>query len=203
MPFSQENAKHISDCVQKIFDLLPSLFRDHIRTLNIITFLLKNIALLLVLEVARWYSLDSVNQMCYWDSTLLFWRVGIKLFHGAFLRFMSGPKCEGEIINQENKEGVNLSPKYSTINFAVPNLSAIQAVAVKQNLPTEIKPGIIPWGIELKAKADTQVSYVLSVDGKKVSPGLTYESGDENLFGYETPNLQERQDPCLNQGMQI
>lgn len=28
-------------------------------------------------------------------------------------------------------------------------------------------------------------SYVLSVDGKKLAPGLTKESGDIDLFGHE------------------
>lgn len=45
----------------------------------------------------------------------------------------------------------------------------------------QIQPGLIEQAIQIKPKTDT---YVLSVDGKKLAPGLTKDNGDIDLFGY-------------------
>jgi hypothetical protein len=49
--------------------------------------------------------------------------------------------------------------------------------------PKEIPQGIITSTLELKSKEN---SYILSVDGKKLAPGLNENSGDQDLFGHET-----------------
>ena len=47
-----------------------------------------NIALLLLFDVVRWYSLGNTKTMTYPETTKLFWRIGMKLFHGSFLNFI-------------------------------------------------------------------------------------------------------------------
>jgi hypothetical protein len=47
------------------------------------------------------------------------------------------------------------------------------------DFPKEIPPGIITSTLELKSKEN---SYILSVDGKKLAPGLNENSGDQDLF---------------------
>ena len=143
---------------------------------------LDNIALLLLLEVARWYSLDNTSNMFYWPTTQLFWKVGYKLFHGRFLRFMQGEKNEGTEVSGTEEPGAH-NPTLSSINFAVPNTSTIRNFQDGVDLPQEIKPGIIHENIDLRASGKD--SLVLSVDGKKVSPGFTKDFGDVDLFGHE------------------
>ena len=55
-----------------------------------------NSALLLLFGVVKWNSLVSTKTMTYPDSTKLLWRIGMKLFHGSFLNFMSGMKNKGQ-----------------------------------------------------------------------------------------------------------
>ena len=56
-------------------------------------FPLDNIAFLLFLDVVRWLSLEeTATRMRYSDEVKCFWRTGLRLFHGRFLRFMGGPK---------------------------------------------------------------------------------------------------------------
>ena len=100
---------------------------------------------------------------------------------------MSGGKSEGQIIENSGTDN-SLSPQDSQINFAVLSIEKLRNYrhSVLDLLPAEIQPGIIPQAIDLKQSQGQ--SYVLSVDWKKVSPGLTEEHGDENLFGHESPN---------------
>ena len=79
---------------------------------------LDNIPLLLLLEVARWYDLSNTSVMHYWPSTLLFWKIGYKIFHGKFLRFMQGLKNEGTEIS-------SLEP-----GMHIPQLSHIKTVNI-------------------------------------------------------------------------
>ena len=39
-----------------------------------------------------------------YPETVQFWRIGQKLFHGRFLRFMSGPKSQGQIVQGQLTE---------------------------------------------------------------------------------------------------
>ena len=99
---------------------------DFINLLKLIaadTFPMKNISFLLLLEVARWYALTNTNLMHYRDETMLFFRVGMKLFHGAFVRFMSGGKSEGQQIGHDSTTSQN--PQNTIINFAVPSISLL------------------------------------------------------------------------------
>ena len=53
---------------------------------------------------------------------------------------------------------------------------------VEVDKPKEILPRVINQAIEMKPKTK---SYVLSVDGRKLAPGLNSMCGDQDLFGHE------------------
>ena len=57
-------------------------------------FPLNNIAFELFLDIVEWFDKDESRQMRY---SQLFW-LGRKLFGGRFIRFMSGPKNESDIL---------------------------------------------------------------------------------------------------------
>lgn len=157
------------------------------------SFPMKNIAYLLFLDVVRWYSSESTTTMRYDDVVSRFWRTGYKLFHGRFLRFISGPKNRGEIIINDSKRGC-FNPAESEINFAVP----IQKVKKKMEgpmPPDDIKPGILQHMIHLIAEqSSTLKTYKLCLDGKKINGSTTGILGDVDLFGHEQKlTLREKQ----------
>jgi hypothetical protein len=59
---------------------------------------LNNIAFELFLDIVEWFDKDESRQMRYSPSTLQFFWLGRKLFGGRFIRFMSGPKHESDIL---------------------------------------------------------------------------------------------------------
>jgi len=112
-----------------------------------------------------------------------FWKVMYRLFHGKVLRFMSGIKSAGQVIKDVSSKG-SYDPQTTSINFAVPNTNSIcQFNTTETKIPGELPPGIIYQAIELKSSSDN--SYVLSVDGNKIAPGLTEKNGDQDLFEHE------------------
>ena len=61
-------------------------------------FHLNNIAFELFLDIVEWFDKDESRQMRYSPSTIQFVWLGRKLFGGRFIRFMSGPKHESDIL---------------------------------------------------------------------------------------------------------
>jgi hypothetical protein len=61
-------------------------------------FPLINIAFELFLDIVELFDKDESRQMRYSPSTLQFFWRGRKLFGGRFIRFMSGPKNESDIL---------------------------------------------------------------------------------------------------------
>ena len=61
-------------------------------------FPLNNIAFELFLDIVEWVDKDESRQMRNSPSTLQFFWLGRKLFGGRFIRFMSGPKHESDIL---------------------------------------------------------------------------------------------------------
>lgn len=106
----------------------------------------------------------------------------VRLFHRKALGFMSGLKSTGQtLVATETKSYYDL--RKTAINFAVPNSNAVSNFSnVELDLPRELPTGIIEKPIKMK---NTDISYVLSVDGNKLAPGLNAESGDQDLFGFE------------------
>ena len=95
------------DCREEFKSLIPDIvahlhsgallpdFMTFVRQIGNGMFPLNDFALLLVLEVARWFAVGTTNSMWYWTKTKVFWLVGLKLVHGSFIRFMEGGKSEG------------------------------------------------------------------------------------------------------------
>ena len=89
------------------------------------TFPLDNICYLLFLDLVTWFDQPITSKMRYFRSeTKKFWEVGYRLFRGKFLRFMSGPRNQGQIIDGSTSRG-NCTPTTSKINFAVPSMQAL------------------------------------------------------------------------------
>jgi hypothetical protein len=106
-----------------------------------------------------------------------------RLFYGKVLRFMFGIKSAGQVIKDVSSKG-SYDPQTTSINFAVPSTNSIcQFNTMETKISGELPHGIIYQAIELKSSSDN--SYVLSVDGKKIAPGLTERNGDRYLFGHE------------------
>jgi hypothetical protein len=61
-------------------------------------FPLNNIASEFFLDIVEWLDKDESRQMRYSPSTLQFFWLRKKLFGGRFIRFMSGPKNESDIL---------------------------------------------------------------------------------------------------------
>ena len=188
--------------IQEGIKLIPSLFEclhahallnDFLTLMRLIAggkFPVDDIAFLLLLEVARWFGNSHTSQMHYSEETKLFWKIGYKLFHGKFFRFMSGCENKGTEISEDETRG-NHDPQSSSINFAVPANATVRNFQVGVTVPKEVPPGVIQTALEMRSGEDT--SFILSVDGKKVSAGLTDAFGDEDLWGYEKPSsIKER-----------
>jgi hypothetical protein len=80
----------------------------------------QNIGFLLFMDIVKWYATDETSEMRYSSEVKRFWRVGMKLFKGKFLSFMSGLKNKGQASNSIYDPGKCRSSD-SKINFAVPS----------------------------------------------------------------------------------
>ena len=69
------------------------------------TFSLHNICYLLFLDIVGWFSCDSTTHMRYGHETVKFWQIGYRLFHGKFLRFMSGIRNFGQVWDGTSERG--------------------------------------------------------------------------------------------------
>ncbi|MEW8542406.1 MAG: YqaJ viral recombinase family protein, partial [Candidatus Thiodiazotropha sp.] len=155
-------------------------------------FPLDNIAFLLFLDVVRWFDCDTSVTMRYEPVVKKFWRIGYKLFHGKWLRFMSGPKNKGEIVKSSTKRGL-FDPRNSKINFAVP----YQKIRDSTEGPVsacDIKPGILSYLLDKYAEQASKIqTFKLCFDGKKINAAIKGEQGDIDLFGFDgPPNIGER-----------
>ena len=102
------SGKEIPECdsesieVNDMIDLLPNVLKSledvgqkesFLKFMGLIaseTFPLHNICYLLFLDIVEWFSCDSTTHMRYGHEIVKFWQIGYRLFHGKFLRFMSG-----------------------------------------------------------------------------------------------------------------
>ena len=146
-------------------------------------FPLDNIALELFLDVVKWFSISSTTLMRYHRSSKAFWRLGYVLFHGRFLRFMSGFKNISSIINGESCRG-RYCPVDSRINFAVPDV--INLNKLDSNKKLNIGTDVIQEALDQIATNCADKTYKICFDGKKINSSLN-ESGAIDLFGFEGP----------------
>lgn len=187
--------------IKLIIDLIPSVL-DTLKQHNQVDAFIKfnkllagnkipmtNIAYLLFIDVVEWFSNENTHQMRYSDEVKQFWRIGLKLFKGKFLRFMGGWKNQGQNANGCTK------PEDSVINFAVPHRNSLEDTGLGAKLKY-VKPAILQEMIELVSNSDPQQlkTFKLCVDGKKINVGAQNQNfGDVNLWGFEgSPTLSER-----------
>ena len=206
-PYIMEEVDEHDDVYEELVSLLPGVldtlracnktdeYLAFNRLLNDKKFPVSNIAFLLFLDVVRWLSLDrSTTFMRYSSDVKLFWQTGLRLFHGRFLKYMSGPKNQGQIINSETSQG-NYDPQESKLNFAVPDRRVLQD---EEKIITDNKPGIFHSMIDVVSQADSdqQLTYKLCVDGKKINP---CSSGEVDLWGFENVPTYEQKQKRLNE----
>ena len=128
---------------------------------------LDNICYLLFLDLVEWYSSEDKNtsRMRYkFPATTQFWQVGYRIFHGKFIRFMSGTKNLGQIISNNTDKGY-FDPNASSINFAVPSLTTLHK-RLENN--SEYLPGVNLVLIEDIRNHYDGLPMVLGVDVKRL-----------------------------------
>ena len=125
--------------------------------------------------------------MRYSPEVKMFWRTGLKLFRGSFLRFMGGQKNKGQVINSEATPGL-YTPHDSKVNFVVPDRRMLKEDSL---IMTEKKPAILHNMIDVISKNDHQqyLTYKICVDGKRINPT---SKGEVNMWGYEASPTYEQ-----------
>lgn len=135
-----------------------------------------------------------------YPETLQFWRIGQKLFHGRFLRCMSGPKNQGQILQGATYRGL-YDPQESTVNFAVPSTSILRKMNPFEK--DSLKPGMFDTILSNLAELDNGNTYKLAVDAKKISKGRGKIMGDVDLFGFEQISLTEKQEKKMTKKARV
>ena len=174
LPGAIENMEKIGR-KQDFISLLNSLKCGHLDN---------NIALHLLLDVARFYSKDDIRQMKYPEESIQLWLTVKNIFKGRTINFFQGYKSH-VLVNSWH-------PTDSRINFAAPDVKVLQDESRKYRIDAE-KPGILHIPLQAFAEAKGEVHVKLSIDGQKVASGLG-QMGEEDLCGHKTaPTLSERQ----------
>jgi hypothetical protein len=201
LPSSNDGLDTDTDVLEELYAILPTVLRNldevgqkesFTKFVNLIksgNFPLQNICYLLFLDLVEWHSCGTTSLMRYRPESMKFWQIGYRLFHGKFLRFMSGPRNLGQVLDCSSEKG-SLNPLESKVNFIVPSRNNLY----KQDDRT---PGFYP-GINESALLSISSHYgnkplKLSVDGKKISRGKCKNIGDVDCWGYEaSPTLEEK-----------
>ena len=153
----------------------------------------QNIGFLLFMDIVKWYATDETSEMRYSSEVKRFWRVGMKLFKGKCLRFMSGLKNKGQVSNSIYVPGKCRSSD-SKVNFAVPSRQILDGMKAPVDAS---KPGILTDMIDTISESDPKQlnTYKLCVDGNNINSGIYNQKPcDINMWGNETlPTLNERE----------
>ena len=70
------------------------------------SFPFENIAFFLFMDVYRCLSCKNTSRIWYSDKVKHFWRIGYRLFHGKWLKFMSGPKIKETLTTGQSDKGI-------------------------------------------------------------------------------------------------
>ena len=70
------------------------------------SFPFENIAFLLFMDVCRVLSCKNTSRIRYSNKVKHFWRIGYRLFHGKWLKFMSGPNITGTLTTGQSDKGI-------------------------------------------------------------------------------------------------
>ena len=109
-------------------------------------FEMDNIVFLLLMERVRFQNLDNTVAMRYGRKTKLFWTIVYRLCKGTGLKFFSGSKNWGQVVNKTSEKN-RYSPDIACINFAVPDEKVLRDY--RHELPKIIPPGKIHQSLEL------------------------------------------------------
>lgn len=121
------------------------------------------------------------------EQTLNFWKVGYRLFHGKFLRFMAGPSGSGQVVSGEHQQG-DCSALNSRINFAVPSKSTLN-----EDKLIPLYPGVFTESMKTLSENLGSKVIKLGIDGKKIARGKGSQAGDIDCWGFEqVPTLKDR-----------
>ena len=188
----KETLKEFMCLIPKVVEVLSKegLNKEFLNLLELVakdSFPMDNIAFLLWLEVVKWFKCNmSTTTMRYSKETKTFWKLGYRLFGGRFVSFMTGFKNNNQIVQNVSNPGL-FDPMKSDINFAVPDVKTLSAYnPYSLELGSGVRsPGIAHQVIELLSRNSTNKSYCVTFDGKKLKSGLTSESGDVDLIGFE------------------
>ena len=146
-----------------------------------------NIVFVLLMERIRFQSCSNTIGMCYCGLTKKFWMIVYRLCKGVGLKFFSGEKNWGQVINKSTSKS-KYSPTKSKVNFAVPDEKILRNY--NSLLPKDIQPGKTESCLNLLTN---KKDIIIMGDGKMVMKGLTTNfERDVNLFGHEKePNLND------------
>ena len=200
--------KHLENCIKEIkeSDFLDRLFNklQKVGLLNdFTTFLhnlesgklpMDNIVFILMMDRVRFQNCGNTVRMRYGKKSKMFWTIVYRLCKESGLKFFSGSKNWGQVVNNECGKSKYFRDT-AKLNFAVPDEKVLHAY--KNELPKVIPLGKIHKCMEmLRNKKDI----VLMANGKLVTKGLKTDFlGDVNLFGHErNPNLQNLKDELSN-----
>ena len=177
----EEFVLSVTEILPALYDILYEEDQTDIieRFLHLVStgeFPLQNIAYILFLDVVNWYSKKTTTLMRYQTAALNFWKVGYRLFHGKFLRFISGQKSMGHSIDHPEDLGY-IDPSSSSINFAVPSRCNLYR-GDEQTQSNSFLPGIFHQAIDAISKTSENKIIKLAVDGKKISRGKGVVMGD-------------------------
>jgi hypothetical protein len=149
---------------------------------------MSNIAFLLVTDVVV-LNKKITHRMRYSDNIKQFWHVGLTLFKGKFLRFMSD--CKNQV---QDPNGLT-RPEDSTINFAVTDRKCLYDTPLAKKI-RNIKPGVLTQMLQLVCDDEplNSKSFKPCVDGNRFNVGATHQKlGDVAVCGYEgSPCLKEQ-----------
>lgn len=143
---------------------------------------LDNIALLLFLDVVKFYSARKTAGMRYASQTKTFWQTAYKLFGGKLLRFMGGPKGLGQVVEGAAGSTGDCLPSEAKVNFIVPAINSLETQDVE-----ETKPGIMQQCIRTLSQTTSTVK--ISFDSKKINSSLSASHGDEDLYSTMNKHL--------------
>ena len=194
-----------------IFDILDKIPNSQNQRDNFELFLklvlkenfpLDNIAFLLFLDVAKWFSEQNAASMRYYDVTKNFWRLGFRLFHGKFLNFMKGLGNQTLVRDNIDVKG-HLKPENAKLNFAVPCKQNL--IALSDSLPNKIYPGVITSMIEFISKTEHagDKTWKVCVDLKKINESRGVESSPVDLWGHEDKPSKTEKEADMEQDIAV
>ena len=135
----------------------------------------RNIAVLCALDVGKYYALESTTQMRFRSECLEWWELSREIGGSKIIRLFQGGKHFHSVTGNTCDKG-KYPPTSGEVNFIVPDEQILSKSTT--GIPKKIKPGFIEESVQL---LDSSKSYVLSIDGKKVTPELGNEIGDGDV----------------------